>query len=368
MSVNTAVSSMKSPKDAAEKIGSVLKTNNRLVVFFASTQYDPSQISAEIQKVAGNALTIGCTTAGEIGNGKMMKGSVVALGLEDDTLEDVCVQVIPEIKNCNDISAAFKAFEQHFGKPMSELDIEKYVGLIIVDGLQTSEEKLMEKIGDITDMTFIGGSAGDDLAFKQTFVFANGKKYTNAAILAVLKLKKGFDIIKAQSFCSLKKILKATKVDESRRLVMEFNGKPAIVAYAEALGVTPAELPNQFMSHPLGLISADGQPYVRSPQQIIGDSIAFYCNIKLGMELEILESLDIVKDTATVVNEKIRSLGAVSGMINFHCILRTLELEKKKQTESYGQIFSSVPTIGFSTYGEEYIGHINQTSTILVFK
>jgi len=50
------------------------------------------------------------------------------------------------------------------------------------------------------------------------------------------------------------------------------------------------------------------------------------------------------------------------------CILRTLELESKGITEAYGKLFTDIPTIGFSTYGEEYIGHINQTSTMLVFK
>ncbi len=60
--------------------------------------------------------------------------------------------------------------------------------------------------------------------------------------------------------------------------------------------------------------------------------------------------------------------GRISAIINFHCILRTLELEQKNLTEEYGRIFSGIPTIGFSTYGEEFIGHINQTSTMLVFQ
>ena len=35
--------------------------------------------------------------------------------------------------------------------------------------------------------------------------------------------------------------------------------------------------------------------------------------------------------------------------------------------EAYGELFSKTPTVGFSTYGEAYLGHINQTSTILIF-
>ena len=48
--------------------------------------------------------------------------------------------------------------------------------------------------------------------------------------------------------------------------------------------------------------------------------------------------------------------------------MRKLELENKNLTDEYGALFSSVPTVGFSTYGEQYIGHINQTATMLVFK
>jgi hypothetical protein len=51
--------------------------------------------------------------------------------------------------------------------------------------------------------------------------------------------KGGFDIIKTQSFRATGKTLVATKIDESRRFVAEFNYKPAIEAYAQVLGVSP---------------------------------------------------------------------------------------------------------------------------------
>ena len=96
--------------------------------------------------------------------------------------------------------------------------------------------------------------------------------------------------------------------------------------------------------------------------------MVFYCNIKEGMELSVLESTDIPGDTRQAVEEKREALGGMAGLINFHCILRTLELEQKNLMGPYGEIFTTIPTIGFSTYGEEYIGHINQTATMLVFK
>jgi hypothetical protein len=225
----------------------------------------------------------------------------------------------------------------------------------------------MESIGELTSIMFIGGSAGDDLKFQKTYVYANGKAYSDAAVLVVFKPTKGFDFIKTQSFLPSNHILEATKVDEPNRKVLEFNHKPALVAYAEKLGVTTAEAMNLFMEHPLGLMSGN-EPYVRSPQKSEGNEITFYCNINQGMSLSILNNTNIIEDTKNAIQAKEHETGGIAGIVNFHCILRTLELEKKGLTEDYGKLFADIPTIGFSTYGEEYIGHINQTSTMLVFK
>ncbi len=70
---------------------------------------------------------------------------------------------------------------------------------------------------------------------------------------------------------------------------------------------------------------------------------------------------------AKAVAKAEEELGSVSGIINFNCILRTLELNNRKLTEEHAKIFAKLPTIGFSPYGEQYIGHINQTATMLVF-
>ncbi|MEO0334670.1 MAG: FIST C-terminal domain-containing protein, partial [Bacteroidota bacterium] len=57
---------------------------------------------------------------------------------------------------------------------------------------------------------------------------------------------------------------------------------------------------------------------------------------------------------------------AVGAIINFNCILRTLDLKQQGRTQEYADLFTDTPTVGFSTYGESYIGHINQTATMLL--
>ena len=91
------------------------------------------------------------------------------------------------------------------------------------------------------------------------------------------------------------------------------------------------------MSYPLGLMVGD-EPYVRSPQGVNNQGMVFYCNIKEGMDLTLLQSTDIVEDTRNDLAAKLNELGGnVAGLINFHCILRTLELEQKGTNRSVWQ-------------------------------
>ena len=340
----------------------------KVVIYFASSKFDPARVAKAVAAAFPKSKTFGCTTAGELVTGEMAKGSVVAMGIGSDLVDRALVGVVEGIKDSVDgIDKLFADWEKRLGKPLMDVDPERWVGIVLADGLAGAEERVMDRLGDLTNVTFIGGSAGDDLAFKQTWVASDGKSVTDAIVLALLECPRGFDIIKTQSFHPTHKFLVPTRVNKATREVEEFDGKPAVNAYAEALGVPVEKLPEQFMAHPVGLLIG-GEPFVRSPQQIVGTSVRFYCAVDQGVKLAILDSTDIVAETAADLRAALARNGGGSGLLNCNCILRTLELESKGQTEAYGKVFTDVPTAGFSTYGEEYVGHINQTATMLLFR
>jgi hypothetical protein len=351
-------------KDLQSQIGDFQK---KMVVYYASSAFDPDMISKEMQAGFPGVTVLGCSTAGEITSGKMLNNSIVAMAFDDEAMKDVEIAVIEDLKDEKGVEKAFAAFEKYYGIPMLDMNPSRYVGMILVDGLSGAEEKLMERIGEMTDILFVGGSAGDDLKFEGTHVYANGKSYQNAAVLALMKPGTKFTFIKTQSFSILPEKLVVSKADEANREVIEFNGKPAVVAYAEALGIPAENADSRFMHNPVGLV-VNEEPYVRSPQRVSDGKMKFYCGVMEGMELSLLESQDIIEGTRKALENAKTELGNISAIINFNCILRTLELIQKQATDDYGCLFTDIPTIGFSTYGEQFIGHINQTATMLAFK
>lgn len=367
--VAVAVSQAKAVNEAVAEIKAAIKVGQpKMILYFASSHYNPRELAHRMNEAFSPAVVFGCSTAGELANTHMLKNSVVAMAMNANIIEDVKVATIRDLRDPDGVIRAFAEFENHTRIPMRDMDFQKYVGIILFDGLAGAEERTMESIGDLTRVLFIGGSAGDDQKFITTHVSANGDAYSNAAVLALLKPSVKFDFIKTQSFRPLDRHLVPTKINEQTREVCEFDGKPAVAAYAEAVGCQPGEVADHFMVNPLGLVVGHDDIYVRSPFRAEGESLYLFCHVKAGMDLALLESTNIIVDTKLALDRKKMELGRISAIINFHCILRTLELEQKHQTDEYGRIFAGIPTIGFSTYGEEFIGHINQTSTMLVFR
>jgi hypothetical protein len=100
------------------------------------------------------------------------------------------------------VSAACRGFEARLGVRMAELARDRWAGFVFTDGLSGAEERVMDRLSDATNAAFVGGSAGDDLAFKVTHVCANGEAASDASVLALFEARRPFEIVKTQSFAS----------------------------------------------------------------------------------------------------------------------------------------------------------------------
>jgi hypothetical protein len=369
MNIKSVLTEKKPVTEAAADIKKQLAGFDvKMLVFFASWEaYNHDKISAEMQSAFPNAVVYGCSSHAEIYNGKTVSGSVAAMAFNSEAVSDVKVEVLEKVNGNLDVRPAFKSFDAYFKTPMASADYKEFGGIVLVDGLSTKEEDIMDKIGSQTNIIFVGGSASDALKFDKTYVYANGKAYNDAALLAVFKTKKGIAHIKTQSVDVTDIDLTVTKADPKKRAVVEFDNKPAAIRYAEALKVNRSEIDSKFFAAPLGLI-IDDDVYIRSCQRADGDTMIFYCGMMEGMNLKLCKIKNIIPDTKKAVENKVKELGSIAGIVDFRCVLRTLQLTNEGTLNDYAAVFNGIQTIGFSTYGEEFLGHINQTSTMLVFK
>ena len=268
------------------------------------------------------------------------------------------------------IRDAAKKLGRMAGTELKSLDPKRWVGILLADGMGMKEEEINDALGVAApQLVFVGGSAGDDLAFRQTLIFHNDEKSTDGVVLLLLDMAVPFTFAKTCSFEPTKHRFTITKADEANRTVYELNGRPATEVYAKACGTTPDKLGSEvFMSHPVGMM-LDGDPWIRSPYQVTENGgLKFFCRITEGSEVHLMNSTDLVGETrAAMVRAQQEVGGRAAGALAFNCSLRRLELDATKAHDGFLKAFGGIPTLGFHTYGESYLGHVNQTCTALVF-
>lgn len=332
------------------------------IIFFCSSHYDLNLLSSELNN-RFDCLTIGCTTAGEISD-QYHTNSMVALVLGTQSFA-VHSALIKNVQIFN-LSQAMKIatniesdlrFNEHFST-------KKMFGFLLTDGMSLTEEKitsiLYKTMGDIT---IIGGSAADDLDFKQTYIFYSNAFQSNNSIFMVIEVKDDFEAFRMQHFEPTDKELITTEVDFEKRIVKEIDGHPAADAYAEINKLNPDKLDSlDFAMFPL-MLNVSNEWYIRSISSVLPDkSLQFHCSIDAGLPLCIATGKDIVQK----LNDKIQMLEEKFERIDFtlgcDCILRRLEIENKGYTQAIEKLLSKINFIGFNSYGEQYNGlHFNQT-------
>jgi hypothetical protein len=318
-------------------------------------------------------LAVGCTTTGEHLSGEHTNGTLVLTGLCDSNIK-WSTAVIRGLNGLDEARAASTAQTLFSGLGVNpeEFDPAEHFCLMFIDGLRGCEENVSALIAEaLSGVKLIGGSAGDDLAFRETHVFAGGEAVTDAAVL-VMGQGKGFEIFKHQHFSTTPKRLVVTKVDTLARRVYELDGRRAIDAYARVLGLDAASVtPEITFMNPV-TFSCRGQIYVRSIQKLEPDgSIVFYCGVEEGMVLEIGAHASITDALQSEFAKNNAKSGKLAFMLGYNCILRALEASQTGLVADLEKLWSEAAhtSIGFDTYGEQLDGlHINQTLVAIGFR
>ncbi|MBT3196553.1 MAG: hypothetical protein HN842_05885 [Gammaproteobacteria bacterium] len=345
---------------------------NFLLVYY-STKQDSQQVAAALLAAFPDIPMAGCSTAGEFLDGARYEGSLVLMGIHSPEIRWQ-VGALTDLRRFDPFMAQslIQGMAAGFSTTVEQLDRSRHFAIVLQDGLSMREELVTAALSmQLGDVTLLGGSAGDDLQFRQTTQIINGEVLTDAAVVIMGESDLPFAIIKDQHYVPSGALLVVTDADVGQRRVSTLDGRVAAEVYAEQVGVPYDQLGEfDFGGHPL-IYSERGEHYVRSIQRVEEDGgLTFYCAIEAGMLLELGEREHPIGTLQRSLNRFQTTLGTVDLMLVFSCILCKLETEDMTERNRWGETLhqASPNIIGFDTYGEQLNGlHINQTLVAIGF-
>lgn len=345
----------------AELAAEISANDDSTTFLFCSPSYDLKALSrAMVSGIPGRVL--GCTSSGQFGPGGFQLGGLSAVSFQDPRVKITPFLVKP-LADCRQRAAEVAQQVQNLRTlgPSAHL-----FGFLLVDGLSRMEERVTSAFYQaLGNVPLIGGSAGDDLAFRETRVFWDGEFVTDAGVLSIFETTLPFKTFRFQHFAPSMKRLVVTAATPDQRTIQEFNGVPAAEAYAEKVGCAVSDLNGRtFSRNPLMLRIGDDY-FVRSIQQANPDgSLSLFCAIEEGLVLSIGFPVDSLGTMLEAFDDASRAVGPTSVILGCDCILRRLQFEDEGVRDVIGKFMSDNQVCGFSTYGEQYNGvHVNQTFT-----
>ncbi|MBS1169557.1 MAG: hypothetical protein H6R01_475 [Burkholderiaceae bacterium] len=336
-----------------------------LVVFFCSSKYDLDVLGCEIHRLFAGIQVIGCTSTGEIGPAGYQQSGLAGISFP----KEYCKAVIGILDNLQqfDIPTGYafaQSHLQHLECIAPETSPDNSFALMLIDGLSVREEIVSHTLQlGLNNIPLVGGSAGDDQRFSQTYVYHDGRFHTDSAVVAIVTTSLPFKLFRNQHLVSTDKRMVVTEADTAKRIVKEIDGMLAAEAYADAIGVNISDLtPELFAANPV-VVLIDGQEYVRSIQKMNDDaSLTFYCAIDEGLVLRIARCDDMTASLTNTITQIHREIGHPQAILAFDCIHRVIEATHKEITNHIEQLFIDNNTLGVCTYGEQVNGiHLNQT-------
>lgn len=223
-------------------------------------------------------------------------------------------------------------------------------------------EKILQSVSHVAgnDVTIWGGSAGDDLMFKETFVF-NNTNFTNKGIL-MLVLNEDQILVKGRAVSGMKPIgteKVITKCEGS--WILEIDNQPATDLVMKYMGESLSKedfkefnLKNIF----LNLMREDSSSIIRATMGFNMDTkgITVTGKIKRGdkFRFTLLPDFDVLSEVSENAKQfQQTEMPKADALVMFSCIGRIDAFGPMTSEELQGiQNMYNVPMAGFFSYGE----------------
>jgi len=366
--ISFGASSAPDPMVAVEEIQNLIWQHDiAFVIFFTSPEYDHTCMSKAFQCAFPDIPVVGCTTAGELTPRGYAEGAITAISfsarhfsMESRLISNVVAKGVSE---CSEIATDLVV---DFPCPEGW----NTLALQFADGMSLQEDALVAALdAGLAPIPLFGGSAGDGMCFKETFVFQDGQFHSDAALLILIHTDYQFTDITFDHFIPTDKQMVVTDARPAERVVCEINGEPAAEEYARIIGFPKEKLgPFLFASFPT-LVRAGGRYHVRAIQSVVGKNCLKYLSaIDVGIVMTIGEALDIVGEMEKEFQKLEQDKGRPTLVLGFDCILRKIEIVTLGKKNEISRMLAQNNVIGFSTYGEQHNGmHVNQTFVGVAF-
>jgi hypothetical protein len=305
-------------------------------------------------------VVVGCTSAGEVGPAGLSQGAVVALGLSPPArgaaswLSD---QGATSFALCQQ---AVRDCAAQLGLRPEQLDPRRHLLITLTAPFGGSEDRLLAALADAAPgIPIVGGSAGDDFAWRQTRSFRGAEVADDGGLVLLLEPGVDFRCFAIHHFAPSAERVVVTGVREEPRRVASLNGWPAFTEYARLAGLrTPAQVEACRASGTWPLhfgFRVRGELYVRAVMTEVDGDLLLGGAVEEGMVLTVLEEGDLIAATERGVRDALSALpGPAGALLLFNCGGRLLQARRDGTLPALWAAMCQVPSAGFSTYGEQY--------------
>lgn len=337
------------------------------VIFFCCVDYDREALGAALARLFGDIPVMGCTTAGEISPDGIRSRSIsgFALSAEHFVVEPCLLENLASFSESGSLGNVHAALDRLHRRALAPVS-ENSFALTLLDGMSVREELVLSALNDaLSGIPLVGGSAGDNMHFRNTHLYYNKQFFSNAAVVVLVNTLCPFTVLSDHHLQQQTEKLVVTKADPVNRIAHEFNAEPAALEYCRVMGLSVDELNAvSFSLHPLGVQVGDNV-FVRSLQQVNDDlSLTFFCAIDTGIVLTKLSSGGMLDEFQARMEAVIEEIGPPQIVIGCDCIHRRMECEARGQSEQLAALYRRYKVVGFNTYGEHSDAmHVNHTFT-----